>query len=319
MRKLETFSNDEEVVAYLEHEINQITLLDECRLYREEQYAFSDKLFRYRNCVEWLIRLNKIIANIKYGLIKSLDYAKLVESPFEENENYRMYSYYLEDSVYRDLVLWDIFRQLLNEFFDCGINKHESISIYKFIKNHRKKIGHKRYDALKTYLATEEHEMVRKTLRNSFTHSLDSTSSYIFHEKKGDKITSQNDYLFPKHPFEYINYIINDFMNLMDFILEIVDEMKKLRDEYFALYNVTSVLECGNEFTDKDVWNYHNLCENVENIVVSCPNGCKYSMEDGGKQICKPILIKYRRIYSDDKQYKIIEPKMSLAEVLKDK
>lgn len=317
MRKLETFSNDIEIVTYLEHEINQITLLDECRLYREEQYAFSDELFRYRNCVEWLIRLNKIIVNIKYGLIKSLDYAKLVKNPFEEDENYRMYSYYLEDSVYRDLVLWDIFRQLLNEFFDCGINKYESISIYKFIKDYRDKIGTKRYDALKTYLATEQHEMVRKTLRNSFTHSLDSTSSYIFHEKRDDKMICQYDCLFPKHPFEYINYIISDFMNLMNFILEVVEEMKKLRDEYFALYNVTSVLECGNEIADNDVWNYHNLCENVDNIVIDCPKGCKYSRIDDGRHLCKPTLIKYKRIYSDDEQYKVIEPRTSLIEVLK--
>lgn len=43
-----------------------------------------------------------------------------------------MYSFYLEDAVYRSIVLWDMLRQFLNEFYECGYSKDEEVSIFSF-------------------------------------------------------------------------------------------------------------------------------------------------------------------------------------------
>ena len=58
-----------------------------------------------RNSTEWLIRINKVIKNCVYAIIKSYEHAKLMEWPLEETENSQMYSFYLEDAVYRSIVL----------------------------------------------------------------------------------------------------------------------------------------------------------------------------------------------------------------------
>lgn len=142
-KELEEFDKEEDIIYFLENEIINIEILDECRLYREEQMAISEELLIYRNCVEWLRRLNKIIENIKYSLYMCLQYSKTIKNPLNENNDYKMYAYYLEDTVYRELVLWDIFRQLMNEFYQCGIDKTQPMSIHKFIKDQKDKIGEK--------------------------------------------------------------------------------------------------------------------------------------------------------------------------------
>ncbi|WP_207663822.1 hypothetical protein, partial [Roseburia sp. AF25-25LB] len=42
-------------------------VLDECRLYREEQLQITEEVMRARNSIEWLIRINKVINNFIYA------------------------------------------------------------------------------------------------------------------------------------------------------------------------------------------------------------------------------------------------------------
>ena len=92
---LSTFKNDEEIVQYLEAQLDKINTLNECRLFREEQMQLSEKILNFRNCIEWIIRSNQVITNIKYALTKCLKYAVNMASPLEETENKKLYSYYL--------------------------------------------------------------------------------------------------------------------------------------------------------------------------------------------------------------------------------
>ena len=123
---LNTFKNNKEITQYLEKQLEKIHTLNECRLFKEEQLQLSEEMLHARNCIEWIIRINQIIINIKYGLTKSLKYAEAMLWPLEETENKRLYSYYLEDCVYRNLVLWDMFGQLLNEFYKCGYSESDA-------------------------------------------------------------------------------------------------------------------------------------------------------------------------------------------------
>lgn len=177
------FNSDEEIRIYIEKNIDSIELLDECRLYKKEQLQFTENVMRARNSIEWFIGINKVVKYFTYAIKKSYEYAKLMESPLEETENSRMYSFYLEDAVYRDIVLWDLLRQFLNEFFQCGYKLEDEINIFSFLNDYsvKKNIGNSDAKRLKKYLNSIGHKEVRTKLRNHFTHSLDSTSSYLFH------------------------------------------------------------------------------------------------------------------------------------------
>jgi len=67
---LNTLRNDKEVIQYLKAQFEKIDILNECRLFKEEQLQLTEEMLHFRNCIEWIIRSNKIIANIKYALSK---------------------------------------------------------------------------------------------------------------------------------------------------------------------------------------------------------------------------------------------------------
>jgi len=227
---LNKFEDDEQVVKYLKEQIDNIHTLDECRLHKEEQYQTLEEVLWFRNCIEWVIRINEVIVNIKYALKKCLEFAEAILWPLEETENKRLYSYYLEDAAYRNIVLWDMFKQLLNEFYKCGYSEKSGIKIFKFLENSETKIGEVKVKRILEYLNSSNHQMVRNNLRHSFTHSVDPTSPYVFHRLIDGKIEPQSDYKFPNHPYENINYIIMDVIQLIEFISEVTDEMYEYRN-----------------------------------------------------------------------------------------
>jgi hypothetical protein len=72
------FNTDEEVKEYIEKGIDKIEVLGECRLYREEQLQITEDVMRIRNSIEWIIRINKVIHNLSYAVIKSYGDAKSI-------------------------------------------------------------------------------------------------------------------------------------------------------------------------------------------------------------------------------------------------
>ena len=57
---MQTFNTDKEIKEYIEKNIDSIKLLDECRLYKEEQLQITEEVMRIRNSIEWIIRINKV-------------------------------------------------------------------------------------------------------------------------------------------------------------------------------------------------------------------------------------------------------------------
>lgn len=55
---MQTFNTDKEIKEYIEKNIDSIKLLDECRLYKEEQLQITEEVMRIRNSIEWIIRIN---------------------------------------------------------------------------------------------------------------------------------------------------------------------------------------------------------------------------------------------------------------------
>lgn len=313
---LSTFKNDKEIVQYLEEQLNKINTLNECRLFREEQMQLSEEILNFRNCIEWIIRSNQVISNIKFALSKCLEFATKMISPLEDTENKKMYSYYLEDAVYRDLVLWDMFRQLLNEFYECGYSETESISIFKFIKENKSKIGDTKANNILTYLKSSDHKHVRETLRNSFTHSIEATSPYIFHRNINGKIQAQMEYMFPNHPFENLNYVIMDILKLINFFNGIVKEMYEYRNDNFILLNIVTIMPCGKKVEDSSFWNLGILKEKYEQIIIPCETHCDKANKYNENYVCKPTEIHYRRIHSEQEEVgEILTPTMTFTEM----
>lgn len=310
------FKNDKEIVEFLKSEIEKIVLLNECRLYKEEQFQISEEVIKYRNSIEWIIRCNQIIKNIKYALKKCLKYAEAMVWPLEETDNKKLYAYYLEDSVYRDLVLWDILRQLLNEFYECGYSEKDDISVYKFLKRNKRKIGIAKANRILYYLNSNKHKQVRETLRNSFTHYVERTSSYVLHRQINGKTRPQTDYLLPRHPFENLNYVISDVRKLINILNEFVREIQEYGNNRIALFEVTCYMPCGKEVIDTEHWNLKILSERYEQIIIPCKKYCEKANKYKENYVCRPMKICYRRIYSkQDKQEGTFIPKLSFQDV----
>lgn len=313
---LNTFKNDEEIIQYLKGQLENIDVLNECRLFKEEQLQLTDEMFRFRNSIEWIIRSNQIIVNIKYALSKSLEFAEVMSWPLEETENRRLYAYYLEDAVYRNLVLWDMFRQLLNEYYKCGYSESDNISIFKFLKKNKFVIGSAKVNNILNYLNSTDHKKVREDLRNSFTHSVEATSSYVFHRNVDGKIQPQADYIIPSHPFENLHLVTMDILNLIEFIKEIVSEMYEYRNRNLILLKVTTVMPCGKELNDTENWNLGILKEKYEQIIVPCETPCDKAHTYNEVYVCKPTKVHYQRIYSKQEHKSgTLTPTMTFAEM----
>ena len=314
---MDTFKTDEETIQYLKEKINIIKVLDECRLTNLEQIHATENIFHFRNCVEWIIRSNELILNIRYAMKKSLEYAEAILWPLEETDNNRFFAYYLEDAVYRDFVLWELFKQLLNEYHKCGYTKEDKITIFKFIENTKSKIGIHKYDIIYNYLKSEPHQFVRNTLRHSFTHSIGATSSYMFHEMNNDKIEPNLDHLFPNHPFENIHYVINDVSQLLQFMNETINEMLDYRNENLILLEVNNNMPCGKNFKDSDYWHMSNLKKFFDFTFVSCDSPCHEAHEYNGHQVCKPKKICYKRASSNNEEIDILNTSLTFDDVIK--
>ena len=278
------FSTDEEIREYIEKSIDGIELLNECRLYREEQLQITEDVMRIRNSTEWLIRINKVIHNLTYAIIKSYEYAKLMISPLEETENSQMYSFYLEDAVYRDIVLWDLLRQFLNEFYECGYGVDDETNIFSFLSQSivKQKIGNANVRKLKNYLNSIEHKEVRIRLRNHFTHSLDDTSSYIFHRVNNGKMQADLGNVFPKHPYENIVFILDDIHKFIEFAKIYVGKVENFLIKKIMMVTIECNLKCEKVSEDAQHWSISVLHEKAEQILSPCNNPCNYAIEYEG-------------------------------------
>lgn len=316
---MQQFNSDKEIREYIEKSIDDISLLEECRLYREEQYQITEEVMKSRNSTEWLIRINKVIKNCVYAIIKSYEYAKLMEWPLEETENSQMYSFYLEDAVYRSIVLWDMLRQFLNEFYECGYSKDEEVSIFSFLNNLqvRRKIGSSNVRRLKRYLNSTEHQEVRTYLRNSFTHSLDTTSSYLFHRVNDDGLLQADmSNALPRHPYENIVYVLDDLKKYLKFANTYVGRLEDFLIKESMIVTIDCNLKCGEIKKDTEKWSISVLREKAEQILCPCDKSCDYAIQLEGVMVCKPISISYCRINEDEEKYKgKIDLKMDYEEM----
>lgn len=303
---MERFKSDRQVIEYIKHEIENINYLIEHRLYKEEQLQLSRNVFRIRNSVEWIIRINKILKYIKYSILNSLKFAVQVENPMDENEIKDMYTYYLEDSVYRLMVLWDMYKQLVNEFYEVGFNKDENYTIFR-LKNKLKKKHiweENKVNEFEDYLNSKKHKFVREYLRNKFTHSVDPTASNIFHNySKNGLLTFDMNDIIPKHPYENLLGIVDDFIEVVNRIKDINNDMENLLSQEIMIVNVNAILKCNKE-QELGWLNIKDLILSKDNIgVISCEERCaecKYMITCEGKETCKPKTIKYSRIFEDE-------------------
>ncbi|MVX62396.1 hypothetical protein GKZ28_01605 [Clostridium chromiireducens] len=302
---MERFKSDRQVIEYIKYEIENINYLTEHRLYREEQLQLSRNVFKIRNSVEWIIRINKILKYIKYSVLNSLKFAVQVENPMDENKIKDMYTYYLEDSVYRLMVLWDMYKQLVNEFYEVGFNKDENYTIFR-LKNKLKKKHiweENKVEEFEYYLNSKKHKFVREYLRNKFTHSVDPTASNIFHNySKNGLLTFDMNDIIPKHPYENLLGIVDDFIEVVNRIKDINDDIEEFLSQEIMIVNVKVILKCNKE-REIGQFNIKDLMNNKDKIgVVSCEErcaNCKYMITYEGKETCNPKTIKYYRIFED--------------------
>lgn len=315
---MKTFATEEDIKSYIENGINNIQNINEYRLYRKEQYQLTDDVIFARNCIEWLIRINKIITNIKYSLEQSYIYASKMSSTTEETKNSQLYSYYLEDAVYRDIVLWDMLKQFLNEYYKCGYAVENELSIYKFLKNNtvRNKIGTDSCKEIKDYLESEDHKKVRNDLRNSFTHSLDNTSIYLFHRvNQNGLLQADLSRAFPEHPFNNLVLVLDDITKYLFFLEKYRKNFEEFIKDNVILVTVGLNMHC-QCLNDERNWSISILKEHAEQIMIQCDHPCEHSFMLDEVVACKPKSIDYYRINETNAEpLGHIDLKMTISEM----
>lgn len=307
---MDRFNNFDDFKAYVEKNINYSMQLEEYRLYSEEQYQIinNKKVGIYQNSIEWIIRLNKVLKFINYSIIKTL---KFIDNNFEitkDSENKDMYTYYLEDSAYRLMVCWDMYKQLVNEIYEVGFDRDKNYSIYKLIREIRIKHiwNYNKINKLNRYINSKKHKFVRDYLRNSFAHNTDPTSTYIFHDINDDGNISTTDIerIIPKHPCQNLLNIIDDLKVFYDYAEDINKYILNKLENEIMLVQPKLELRCGVEFNG-DIINIKKLKENANNIIIGSSKikckSCEYSTKDGEIYCCKPKKISYSRIYEEEK------------------
>lgn len=303
---MDRFQSDEQIINYIRNMIQDIYGLPEHRLYKEEQLQLSQNVFKIRNTVEWIIRINKLLKFIKFSISMSLKFALEMNNPMDETESKDMYTYYLEDSVYRLMVLWDMYKQFVNEFYEVGFKRDENYSIFK-LKNRLKSEHIWNEDVvnnLETYLNSEKHQFVRDYLRNTFTHNVDPTSMNIFHDfNKNGFLTPSLKNIIPKHPFENLVRVVDDLLELIDLINVSNNKLEKLLLEEIILVNAWVVLSCGDE-EEIEMATVQTLISNKDRIGIytkkdKC-NDCEFLIHYEGKKTCRPLKIKYSRIHENE-------------------
>lgn len=140
-------------------------------------------------------------------------------------------------------------------------------------------------------------------MRNSFTHSIDSTSSYIFHRKIEGKVKPITEHMLPNHPFDNINDVVEDIIHLIAFIALIISDMKKILIEEIALINISLTLPCGRITNDEEYWNLKILRERYEFIFSTCDSPCDKAITYEKNKVCRPTTVYFNRIHSKAGKY----------------
>ncbi len=301
---MENIKNNYDAEKYIEKLLDNINRIEEHRLYREEQMQVNhfDEIASYRNCIAWIIRINKIIDFIKYAIINAYKYSKNICSPIEKSGKKDMYTFYLEDAVYRVMVCWDMYKQLINQLYNVGKKIDDKYSIYKLIKEINKISGiyKEKFKEVEIYLNSTEHKKVRDGLRNSFTHNIDPTEINIFHYINEEGLLQVNDIgVLPNHPYENLILVLSDIKKLLKFIERENECILSKLENKIMLVEVTMYFKCGKCTYNKEVMNISDLMNNLDTIrsvlKEKCYN-CNNLIDEGEYFSCRPKKIKFNRV-----------------------
>jgi len=295
---------DQKYYHLMLNKIDRFSLIQEHRLYKEEQILMmSPDLFIVRNGLNWVIRINKLIRHYRYCLVNAIGFAQAIKLPTEETDNKDSYSFHLENAVYRQLVLWDMYAKLLNETFNLGHDRKE-LSIWQVIKSMRSSTeAHQRQlsKELKKYCNGTFHQYVRNYLRNTFAHNGDPHGKLIFHYyDNNDLLKPDVDFILPDHPIKELRYVIIDFVKLHRFLNKINKLIEKKMLEKTILIEYYFETLCSKRITDDrhipitvlqeldDIWEVSDTGEPCEE--------CKKLSNNANLKYCKPVKFVYHRI-----------------------
>ena len=299
----ENLKTNIEIKNYLELKINRIEFLDECRLYKEEQISIKKEIFKFRNSIEWIIRANSLIEDIKFSLLESLKYAELINNPFDENFEKKKCSYFISNATYREIILWDMFKNFLSIFYDKENLIEENISIYKTLN----KIKNVEVKEIRTYIYSPEHKVIRNDLRNEYSHSTDPMIMTFFHSEVNGFIKPDIRTSAFTHPFEHIQNIIDDLEKLISFFKLYIEKLNKELHEKYALYNIYFTTFCDSKI-ERGYYCYEELQDIKTKAYIICSEKkCKYLKKIENEEGCEPKNIFYNRIYSPKEEKKQIK------------
>ncbi len=292
---------DEEIISNLNNKIEKINNLEEELLFKREQVQLTTECIKYRNCIEWIIHCNELLFEIKYALKNCLEYAKNTPNPLKESKEKKLYSFYLEDSAYRDLVLWDIYAHLVAEFYSFNTFDFHKAGAYQFFKN--KKIQNILGQDIALYMESKEHKTVRKEIRNSFTHSIGPTGTFIFHKKINGKIKPTLDNLLPRHPFDNINFVVSDVLKLNNYLENTNKKIINYGKNYVFLYHALIKSPCERQkpvFLTQEYLPLYKIKKEIKKFRCLCDYPCIFCRPSTSE--CGSLDFYITRIFSNNEE-----------------
>lgn len=255
----------------------------------------------------------KLIRHYKYCLIGAIEFAQEIKIPTEETDNKDNYSFHLENAVYRQLVLWDMYAKLLNETYALGLKRNE-LSIWDVIKsmrNSQEPYQRRSSKELKKYCNGVFHKYVRNYLRNTFAHNGDPHGKLIFHYYDDNGMLKPDDgFILPDHPIKELRYVIIDFIKLHKFLNKINEQIKKIMLEKTILIEYYFETLCGRKITDGIHIPVTILQEIDEIWEISDTDGeceeCRLLSKNDNLKYCKPVKFVYHRINEPEGTISII-------------
>lgn len=179
--------------------------------------SFLNKHYVYQTIYKSIKHVDFYVKKSLYdalGMIYAQDY-KDFSMLFQSANEFEVGAiYYVENAVFRTIILWDFLAQLYNEYFDVGL-KRKNVSYKRLFKSQK---NEELSNRIHTYLEIDNGEMKGhhkfvSEYRNKMTH------------RNSPNITTLSSYDFNLNlPMLSVNYhVIKDYENVSLFIKELLD------------------------------------------------------------------------------------------------
>jgi len=197
---------------------------------KNDEAPFS-KLMQYKTIYDTLRDLD---SKIKISFEKGIEYA--YSKPVQENfsivhinsEEENLAYYYIENALFRTSSLWDMLAQLYCLFYEIKIPKDRIY--YNKIFNPNSPNSNKfkcKATNINNYLKQEDDTSIDGEWKGNHQYTNDCRNKMVHRNSPNVTVMSDYDFNFKSHPSFLLKRVIEDYVVVSKYVIEILDEIEK--------------------------------------------------------------------------------------------